>query len=84
LESEYVQAFPSCRQGLLALNVLPEFAGVSKLPHRDIQFVRSTPGIIAPPVGQKSQEHVKENLEILPRPVLNDSEFFDLIKKLTV
>jgi len=74
---------PLMQAKLLAPNVLPEFGELVKPVHRAIQFVRSTPGIIAPLVGQKSQEHVQENLEILSRPVLNDSEFSELIKKLS-
>jgi aryl-alcohol dehydrogenase-like predicted oxidoreductase len=74
---------PLMQSKLLAPNVLPEFGGLSKPSHRAIQFVRSTPGIIAPLVGQKSQIHVQENLELLATPVLNEIEFSDLIKKLS-
>jgi aryl-alcohol dehydrogenase-like predicted oxidoreductase len=74
---------PLMQAKLLAPNVLPEFGGLTKPSHRAIQFVRSTPGIIAPLVGQKSQEHVQENLDILSTPVLSDSEFSELIKKLS-
>ena len=74
---------PLMQSKLLAPNVLPEFGGLSKPSHRAIQFVRSTPGIIAPLVGQKSQIHVQENLDLLATPVLNESEFSDLIKKLS-
>ena len=74
---------PLMQAKLLTPNVLPEFGGLLKPSHRAIQFVRSTPGIIAPLVGQKSQGHVQENLDILSTPVLSDSEFSDLIKKLS-
>ncbi|MGB9124526.1 MAG: aldo/keto reductase [Nitrosotalea sp.] len=74
---------PLMQAKLLAPNILPEFGGLSKPSHRAIQFVRSTPGIIAPLVGQKSQSHVQENLDILSTPVLSDSEFSELIKKLS-
>lgn len=74
---------PLMQAKLLAPNVLPEFGGLAKSSHRAIQFVRSTPGIIAPLVGQKSQGHVQENLDILSTPVLSDSEFSELIKKLS-
>lgn len=73
---------PLMQAKLLAPNVLPEFGGLTKPSHRAIQFVRSTPGIIAPLVGQKSQNHVQENLEITNTPVLNETEFLDLLKKL--
>jgi aryl-alcohol dehydrogenase-like predicted oxidoreductase len=74
---------PLMQAKLLGPNVLPEFGGLVKPSHRAIQFVRSTPGIIAPLVGQKSQSHVQENLDILSTPVLSDSEFSELIKKLS-
>ncbi len=74
---------PLMQAKLLAPNVLPEFGNLSKPSHRAMQFVRSTPGIISPLVGQKSQEHVLENLEFLETPVLNETEFSDLIKKLS-
>ena len=74
---------PLMQAKLLAPNVLPEFGGLTKSSHRAIQFVRSTPGIIAPLVGQKSHVHVQENLDILSTPVLNESEFAGLIKKLS-
>jgi aryl-alcohol dehydrogenase-like predicted oxidoreductase len=74
---------PLMQAKLLAPNILPEFGGLSKPSHRAIQFVRSTPGIIAPLVGQKSQIHVSENLDIINTPVLNETEFLDLLKKLS-
>jgi aryl-alcohol dehydrogenase-like predicted oxidoreductase len=74
---------PLMQAKLLKPNVIPEFGGLSKPSHRAIQFVRSTPGVIAPLVGQKSQEHVQENLDIVKIPVLNEIEFSDLIKKLS-
>ncbi|HEX5457443.1 MAG TPA: aldo/keto reductase [Candidatus Nitrosotalea sp.] len=74
---------PLMQAKLLAPNVLPEFGNMTKPAHRAVQFVRSTPGIIAPLVGQKSQAHVQENLEILKTPVLSETEFSDLVKKLS-
>ncbi|MDE1819013.1 MAG: aldo/keto reductase, partial [Thaumarchaeota archaeon] len=74
---------PLMQAKLLAPNVLPEFGNISKASHRAMQFVRSTPGIISPLVGQKSQEHVQENLDFLAMPVLNEAEFADLVKKLS-
>jgi aryl-alcohol dehydrogenase-like predicted oxidoreductase len=74
---------PLMQSKLLAPNILPEFGGLSKPSHRAIQFVRSTPGIIASIVGQKLQSHVQENLDLLDIPVLSEIEFSDLIKKLS-
>ena len=74
---------PLMQAKLLAPNILPEFGGLVKPSHRAIQFVRSTPGIIAPLVGQKSQVHVQENLDIVSTPVLSESEFSELINNLS-
>ena len=76
-------SIPLMQSKLLAPNVLPEFGGLSKPSHKAIQFVRSTPGIIAPLVGQKSQNHVQENLDLLSTDILGELEFSDLIKKLS-
>jgi len=74
---------PLMQSKLLAPNVLPEFDELSKPSQKAIQFVRSTPGIIAPLVGQKSQAHVLENLDLLSKNLLSEIEFSDLIKKLS-
>ena len=47
-----------------------------------LQFIRSTPGILAPLAGQKSKSHVTENLEIMKIPPLNEEQFYDLLNKL--
>lgn len=47
-----------------------------------LQFVRSTPGIVAPLVGQKKMEHVKENVLISKYPILDPEQFYSLIKHL--
>ena len=73
---------PFMQGRLLAPGVMPEFNEM-KPPLRALQFIRSTPGVLAPLVGQKSSEHVKENLEIMQIPPIEESEFTSLIKKLT-
>jgi aryl-alcohol dehydrogenase-like predicted oxidoreductase len=40
-----------------------------------LQFVRSTPGIVAPLVGQKSMEHTNQNIVISKYPPLTHEEF---------
>lgn len=40
-----------------------------------VQFVRSTPNIIAPLIGQKSPEHVNENINMAKIPPMRDPEF---------
>ncbi|MEX0763952.1 MAG: aldo/keto reductase [Nitrosopumilaceae archaeon] len=73
---------PLMQAKLLGLNVMPEFGGL-RSSHRALQFVRSTPGIIAPLVGHKTGSHVDENLELTKIPPLSDSEFSQLVKTLT-
>ena len=73
---------PLMQGRLLAPGVMPEFNDL--IPSlRALQFIRSTPGVLAPLVGHKSDEHVKENLKILDIPPIPDSEFNELIQKLT-
>jgi len=73
---------PFMQGRLLAPGVMPEFNDL-KPSLRALQFIRSSPGVLAPLVGQKSQEHVSENLEIMKIPPLTDEEFISLVKKLT-
>lgn len=73
---------PFMQGRLLQPGVIPEF-GDLKPSLRALQFIRSTPGILAPLVGQKSEAHVLENLEIMKIPPISDEEFLTLVKKLT-
>ena len=73
---------PLMQAKLLSPGVMPEFGNL-KPSLRALQFTRSTPGILAPLVGHKLNEHVKENLEILKIPPIEEHEFNDLVKKLT-
>jgi aryl-alcohol dehydrogenase-like predicted oxidoreductase len=67
---------------LLAPGAMPEFNDL--MPSlRALQFIRSTPGVLAPLVGQKSQEHVSENLEIMKIPPIEEDEYISLVKKFT-
>ncbi len=74
---------PLMQARLLGPNVLPEFGQLTRASHRAVQFVRSTPGVIAPLVGQKSPSHVDENLELAKTPPLSKTEFADLLDKLS-
>ena len=47
-----------------------------------LQFIRSTPGVLAPLIGQKSSEHVNENLEVMKINSLSQSEYDEFLKKL--
>jgi len=66
----------------LSPGVMPDF-GELKPSLRALQFIRSSPGVLAPLVGQKSSEHVSENLDIMNIPPINDDDFLALVKKLT-
>jgi len=74
---------PLMQAKLLAPNVLPEFGGLLRPSHRALQFVRSTPGIIAPVVGQKSPAHIEENLQLTNTSVLSEAEFSELVNKIS-
>jgi len=73
---------PFMQGRLLAPGAMPEFSNLNP-SLRALQFIRSSPGVLAPLIGQKSSEHVSENLEILNIPPLTEDEFIDLVKKLT-
>ncbi len=73
---------PFMQGRLLQPGVMPEFSNL-KPSLRALQFIRSSPGVIAPLVGQKSSEHVSENLEIMKIDPLTEDEFLALVKKLT-
>jgi len=72
---------PLLQGKLLTANVMPEFGDYSTSV-RLLQFVRSTPGVTAPLIGQKSESHVTENMEIMKMPPLSESEFNELMKKM--
>jgi aryl-alcohol dehydrogenase-like predicted oxidoreductase len=73
---------PFMQGRLLAPGAMPEFDNL--IPSlRALQFIRSTPGVLAPLVGQKSQEHVSENLEIMKLPPISEEDYVLLVKKLT-
>ena len=73
---------PFMQGRLLSPGVMPEFSDL-KSSLRALQFIRSSPGVLAPLVGQKSAEHVSENLEIMKIPPLSNEDFVSLVKKLT-
>ena len=73
---------PLMQAKLLAPGVMPEFGDLNPAL-RALQFTRSTPGVLAPLVGQKSQEHVKENLEIMKIEPIPENNFKELVTKLT-
>ena len=72
---------PFMQGKLLSEGVLPDF-GYGKPSVRSLQFIRSTPGVLAPLVGHKNPDHVAENLDIMKLPPLTESEFDSLLAKL--
>lgn len=73
---------PFMQGRLLAPGAMPEFDDL-KPSLRALQFIRSTPGVLAPLVGQKSPEHVSENLAIMKIPPISETEYLSLVRKLT-
>ena len=59
LEIGVFTSVPFMQGRLLTPGVMPEFNDL-KPSHRALQFIRSTPGVLAPLVGQKTKEHVAE------------------------
>ena len=55
-----------------------DIQGMNKLgtpAQRNIQLIRSTPGVLSTLIGQKSSMHVKENLETARFPLMKSEEF---------
>lgn len=73
---------PLMQGKLLGPGVVPDFVNL-KPSLKCLQFIRSTPGVLAPLVGQKTSTHVEENLEIMKIPPLTQDEFDSVLKKLT-
>ncbi len=73
---------PLMQGRLLAPGVMPEFGSATPAV-RALQFIRSTPGILAPLVGHKLPGHVSENLEAMKIPPLSGDEFHELARSLT-
>ena len=48
-----------------------------------LQFIRSTPGVLAPLVGQKSDSHVTDNLQVMKIDALSKDDFEKTVKNLT-
>ena len=47
-----------------------------------LQLIRSTPGVLAPLIGQKSSTHVDENLEVMKITSMKKPEYDEFVKKL--
>ena len=59
---------------------IPDYLGIDNQLLKIVQITRSTPNVIAPLLGQKKLNHVKENIELAKVAPLNNSEFNEAIK----
>ncbi|HKX21489.1 MAG TPA: aldo/keto reductase [Nitrososphaeraceae archaeon] len=59
---------------------IPDYLGIENQLLKIVQLTRSTPNVIAPLLGQKKLNHVKENIELAKVAPLNNSEFSEAIK----
>ena len=72
---------------LLQTQVLPhvpasfadQMPGLTTQAQRAIQFVRSTPGVLAPLVGMRRPEHVQENAALATVPPLGGCAVLPLL-----
>lgn len=64
-------------QGRLLKAQIPDYAGLTENDRvaKLLQIIRSTPWVIAPLIGQKKPEHVRENLRVSNLKPLDDSQF---------
>ena len=75
-------SIPFMQGRLLQHGAIAQFIDLSP-PLRSLQFIRATPGVLAPLVGQKTPEHVNENMKIMnTRPIIPE-EFSEIVTKLT-
>jgi aryl-alcohol dehydrogenase-like predicted oxidoreductase len=70
-------------QGRLLRAEIPDYGGISDKVAKLVQIVRSSPSVIAPLIGQKKAEHVKENLKVADTPLLSQEEFKQAVRVLT-
>jgi aryl-alcohol dehydrogenase-like predicted oxidoreductase len=68
-------SIPLFQARLLNAEVPDYDTGLSTKVEKVVQFVRSTPSIIAPLIGQKSPVHVNENINLAKIPPMRDPEF---------
>lgn len=71
-------------QGRLLRAQIPDYAGVtdSNKVAKLVQVMRSSPSVVAPLLGQKSPEHVQENLKVAHIPPLTKDEFAQAVDTL--
>ena len=54
---------------------VPDYGGITDQVAKLLQIIRSSPSVIAPLIGQKKMEHVRQNLRIASIPPMNNVEF---------
>ena len=88
IEGELLSTLEACRrlgigvftsvplmQGQMLRYNPPELTGLDSTALINLQIVRSTPGVLAPMVGQKDPDHVKENVRLARHPILDEERF---------
>lgn len=81
LEIGVFTSVPFMQGRLLQPGTMPEFSDMTP-PLRALQLIRSAPGVLAPLVGQKTSEHVQENMKIMKTAPIPEEEFPSLVKSL--
>lgn len=66
---------PLLQGQLLSETRLPSFEGLDTPAQACLQFVRSTPGILAPLAGHKQPHHVEDNLRVAAVSPLTIQDF---------
>lgn len=59
---------------------IPDYLGYDDQLLKIVQITRSTPNVLAPLIGQKKPNHVKENIQLAKVAPLTIAEFNDAIK----
>ena len=69
-------------QGRLLRAQMPDYAGIADPVTKLVQIMRSSPAVVAPLIGQKSAEHVRENLKVADVAPLSRKEFEQAVSAL--
>ncbi len=69
-------------QGRLLRAPIPDYCGLTDQLSKIVQVIRSSPSVIAPLIGQKSAEHLSENLKLADMPPLTEEQFHQAVQTL--
>src|ERR671914_280986 len=69
-------------QGRLLRAQVPDYGGMTDQVSKLLQVIRSSPSVIAPLIGQKNSNHVKQNLMLSDIPPLDTKDFKEVIEVL--